>query len=223
MNARHRRRERPGRRPVRRRRPRRLGRGRLADAARGRAGRAARRVLLSAHGPDGVAACSIVSLVAARQDRRVVRRAVRRDADRVQVDRAGAGPRLRLRGGARLLRRPGRGEDKDGVSALLRVLRAGRAGQGRGAHAAGPAGRHRGRVRPARHRPAVRAGRRPVADHRPRWTGSGHSAASLGAYAVEQIDDLSRGWRPCRRPTGCATGWPTAPGSSSGRRAPSRS
>ena len=49
-------------------------------------------------------------VVAARSSRRGARRALRRDAHRLQVDRprrAGAG--LRLRGGARLLRRPGRG------------------------------------------------------------------------------------------------------------------
>ncbi len=56
--------------------------------------------------------------------------------------------------------------DKDGVSALLRVVRAGRGAQGRGPHPGGPARRHRPRARAARHRPAVGAGHGPLPDQR---------------------------------------------------------
>ena len=40
--------------------------------------------------------------------------------------------------------------------------------------------------------------------------------AALGGLAVESVDDLAAAPTACRRPTGCATGWPTARGSSSG-------
>ena len=41
---------------------------------------------------------------------------------------------------------------------------------------------------------------------------------ALGGLAVEQVDDLAVGTPTCRRRTGCATGSPTAPGSSSAQR-----
>ena len=64
-------------------------------AARGRPGRPARRPR------------ALDRLVApARRDGRGGRRARRRDAHRLQVDRPGAAPALRLRGGDRVLRRP---------------------------------------------------------------------------------------------------------------------
>ena len=47
---------------------------------------------------------------------------------------------------------------------------------------------------------------------------------TLGGRAVEQAEDLARGHRRrCRRPTACATGSPTAAGSSSVPPAPSPS
>ena len=103
--------------------------------------------------------------------------------------------------------------DKDGVSALLMLVRARGPCQGRGPHADRPARRHRRPARPARHRPAVRAGGRPRRD--PGRDGpaprdpAGHAGRPRRA----------RGRRPqprvatcCRPPTGCATGSPTAPG-----------
>ena len=112
--ARRRDRQRPGCRPLRRRgaRPR-----RVADAARRRGGRAARLARAVARGRRRGAARlprlrlrELDRLVApARGDVPRGRGAPRGDADRVQVDRPGAGAALRLRGGARLLRRPGPG------------------------------------------------------------------------------------------------------------------
>ena len=57
-------------------------------------------------GVRGTYACSIVSSSLLADDGRRARAAVRLHPDRVQVDRPGAGPGLRLRGGDRLLRRP---------------------------------------------------------------------------------------------------------------------
>ena len=101
--------------------------------------------------------------------------AVRRDAHRVQVDRAGrrgARPRLRLRGGARLLRRAGHGPRQGRHHRRAAGRRAGRRAQGRAAHADRPARRAGPRVRRAPHRPALRPGRRPAARSPPRWPGS---------------------------------------------------
>ena len=79
-------RQRPRRRPLRRRRPR---PARLADAARRRGRRAARRTTCSRRGKQGTYADLDRLLVAARQDGGRRRPAVRRDADRLQVDRPG--------------------------------------------------------------------------------------------------------------------------------------
>ena len=130
------------------------------------------------------------------------------------------GPRVRLRGGARLLRRP----------------RA-REGQGRrlGAAAALRARRHRRRptaapsstcsttsppdARPARHRPALDPRRRPVADRGRRWPGCGDARRPRSAGWPSSPSTTCRWARPtCRRPTACATGSPRAPASSSARR-----
>ena len=89
---------------------------RMADADRRRDRRAARRSLLRrldrTRHPDPLVATTIVSSPVARAHRRVARRPVRRDPDRVQVDRPGRRRRghragLRIRGGARPVRRPG--------------------------------------------------------------------------------------------------------------------
>ena len=57
-------------------------------------------------------------------------------------------------------------KDKDGVSALLLLCELAAIEKARGPHPDRRARRHRGRARPARHRPAVGAGQRPVADRR---------------------------------------------------------
>ena len=112
---RRRHRQRPGRRPLRRRRARPR---RLADAARrrGRARCSARTCCLVARPvaccrtrPTCVFANSIVSSRLLAAMCRAGGGAARGDAHRVQVDRPGARAALRLRGGARLLRRPGPG------------------------------------------------------------------------------------------------------------------
>ena len=95
-------RQRPRRRPLRRRG---AGRPRLADAARRRGGRAAGPPPARPR-PAGHLRQLHRLLQPARQDGRRRRAAARGDADRLQVDRPRRGPRLRLRGGARLLLRP---------------------------------------------------------------------------------------------------------------------
>ena len=127
-------------------------------------------------------------VVAARQDGAATRAALRRNADRLQVDRPGGRPRVRLRGGARLLRRPRPG-----------------AGQGRrlGRHATSSSSPRSSRPRAApcmdrldeiaeeygaaRHRPALACGSTtcrdrggdgpaPVTPADSRWAGSRSSA-----------------------------------------------
>ena len=185
---------------------------RLADAARRRG-----RALLADHllrcGQAGRLRRSIVSSLAARQDRGRRRPAVRRDADRVQVDRPGRRARVRLRGGARLLRGP----------------RA-RAGQGRRLRAAAP----RASSPPARRRRAARSST--CSTTSPREHGL-HATDQLSVRVSDLAADRRRdgrgcGGRPppslgglrgragrrprrrrarsCRPPTACATGSPTA-------------
>ena len=114
-------------------------RRRLASAHRGRARRPARGVPRVAWRHRHLRHHDRV-VVAAVPDRRGARPAVRADPDRVQVDRPGASPRVRLRGGHRLLRGPwvGRGQGRDHGQPAGR--RAGRAAEGRGTQ---PAGRPR--------------------------------------------------------------------------------
>ena len=81
------------------------GPARLADAARRRGRRAARPAPARAAARGRLRDLDRL-LVAARQDGGRREAAVRRDAHRLQVDRPGREPRLRLRGGARLLRGP---------------------------------------------------------------------------------------------------------------------
>ena len=88
------------------------------------------------------------------------RRALRGDADRLQVDRPPGArpPRLalpvRLRGGARVLGRPAV-RDKDGISAALAVRGADRRAPGRRAPRRSSGWGSWRRARPARHRPVV--------------------------------------------------------------------
>ena len=121
------RRQRPGRRPVRGRR---TEPARLADAARRRGRRAA--------GPPPALAGQAGHLrvldrvvVAARQDGGGARAAVRRDADRLQVDQPGRGAGVRLRGGAGLLRRPRAREGQGRRLGAAAPVRAGRRAEGR--------------------------------------------------------------------------------------------
>ncbi len=135
-------------------------------------------------GIRGTYATTIVSSTMLRRDGRAARRRLRRDADRLQVDLARrARPGLRLRGGAGL-----RGRARPGARQGRHQRRAvgGRTApprsSGRIVAAAAP-GRAGRRVRPARHRPALGAGRRPVDHHLPPWPGCGRRrpATLLGA------------------------------------------
>ena len=84
--------------------------------------------------------------------------------------------------------------DKDGVSALLLLCELAAAAKAEGRTLDRPARRHRRRARPARHRPAVGAGHRPVARSPPRWSGCARTPpTSLGGLAVERVDDLAVG------------------------------
>ena len=116
-------RQRPRRRPLRRGGPR---PARLADAPRRRGRRAARLATCSRRGKQGVYATTIVSSSLLGQDGRGGRPAVRRDAHRLQVDRPGRRPGVRLRGGARLLRRPRAREGQGRRLGAAAALRAGR-------------------------------------------------------------------------------------------------
>ena len=82
--------------------------GRLADAARRRGRRAARRPPGGHAARTGTFAESIVSSSLLGRIAEKAGLPLRGDADRLQVDRPRRGPALRLRGGARLLRGPGR-------------------------------------------------------------------------------------------------------------------
>ncbi len=152
------------------------------------------------------------------------RRAPRGDAHRVQVDRARARAALRLRGGARLLRRPGVGAGQGRRHRGPAARGDGGGPAGAGTHAAGRAGRPRRRPRGARHRRPLGAGRGPVADR------DGAAAAALGPARADRRGGGPAGRRPgpagrpgCRPPRGCATTSPTTAGSSSGPAAPSPS
>ena len=105
-------------------------------------------------------------------------------------------------------------KDKDGVSALLLLCELAAAEKAEGRTlldvlddlAPGP--------RPARHRPAVGARHRPRARSPRPWSGCAATPpASLGGLAGRVgRRPVRRVARTCRRPTACATGWPTAPG-----------
>ena len=202
-------RQRPGRRPVRRRGP---GPPRLADAARRRGRRAARpppdrpRPHRRLRPVDRV-------LQPARQDGRRCRPAARGDPDRLQVDRPGPGPGLRLRGGAGLLRRPRPREGQGRRLGAAARLRAGRRGEGRGPWADRRPRRHRPRARPARHRPALGPLRRPRPDPGDDGPAARHAPDRRSAGSPSSGSRTSRRARPTlRRPTGCATRSPTGRG-----------
>ena len=153
-----------------------------------------------------------VVLAAGRDRRRARRRRISETLTGFKWIGRVAGPGVRLRGGARLLRRARRWCATRTASRRCcwspswppRL-------QGRGPHAARPARRHRPRARPARDRPALGPGRRPGADRRRHGRGCAPTPpASLGGLRGRA------GRRPgrraaaaCRRPTGCASGSPT--------------
>ena len=185
---------------------------RLADAARRRGRRAAGQP------PDGPRPhrhlCGVDRLLQpAREDGGGRRAAVRRDAHRVQVDRPGRGADLRLRGGARLLRRPRARAGQGRRLGAAAALRAGRRDQGRRPHPGRRARRPRRPARPARHRPGLGAGGRPVPDRAGDGAAPRH-AADLARRPRGRVGrrPLRRAARRCRRRTGCATTSPTAPG-----------
>ena len=153
-------------------------------------------------------------LLAARHARRRRRPAAPGDADRLQVDRPRRGPRVRLRGGARLLRRPRPGPRQGRrlraaarpASSPPRLKSEGRTLTDRlddlarehGLHATDQLSRAGRRPRPDRRRDGPAAHRSARHARRPRRRGRrrprrGHA-------------------RTCRRPTACASGSPTGPG-----------
>ena len=114
---------------------------RWRDAARRRGRRAARRRPAAQRGVRGTYATTIVSSSLLGAMAAAARGRVRRDADRLQVDRPRrARPRLRLRGGARVRGRAAprarQGRDQRGAAAR----RTGRRAQSRGILLAGAAG-----------------------------------------------------------------------------------
>ena len=178
-----RRRQRPRRRPVRGRRP---GPARLADAARRRGRRAARRTTCCARGTHGHLRHLDRLLQPARQDGRRRRPAVRRDAHRLQVDRPG---RRAWRSATRRRSATASTPSTCGQGRRLRAaaaLRAGRRGQGRGPHPDRPARRHRRASTACTPPTSSRCGSTDLgADRRPRWSGcAAPRRPSLGGLAV---------------------------------------
>ncbi len=196
---------------------------RVADAARRRGRRAARPAPARPSARRGLRDHDRV-LVAARQDGGRGEAAVRRDAHRIQVARPRRGPRLRLRGSTRLLRRP---RPREGQGRRLRAadgLRHRRTRQGGRPYAARPARRPRPHLRAARHRPALGA------DGRPRRHPGRHRPAARpppvlarGTRGRAGRRPLARVRPPFPRRSGCASGWPTTAASSYDHRGPSRS
>ena len=116
------------------------------------------------------------------------------------------GPRLRLRGGARLLRRAGPGPRQGRRLGAAASRRARRGAEGAGPQPARPARRHRARVRRARHRPAVGPRHRPVADRRGHAAAARRPADAASAASRSSGPTTSARAAPtCRRPTACAT------------------
>ena len=164
---------------------------------------------------EGVYATSIVSSSLLGKMARRREAAVRRDAHRLQVDRPRREPRLRLRGGARLLRRPG---PREGQGRRLRAadgLRHRRPGEGSAdAPCATCSTTSPATLRPARDRPALGADGRPRGD-----PGRGRPAARPPADLARRLA-VERRRRPLR-----GLGGPAAdhrPALPAGRRRPGR-
>ena len=155
--------------------------------------RAARRLPSPAMAADGTLACSVVSSPALGRSRRVPAR-LRGDAHRVQVDLARGRPRLRLRGGPRLPRRPRQG------------ARQGRhLGRRRRARRSRPSSRPRGgrststwpsspRNSARSRRPDLHPGLRPVAHPRDHGAAA-RQAAGVGRRGAGRDRRLRRGLR----------------------------
>ena len=128
---------------------------RLADAARRRGRRAARPTTCCAAGTQGTYACSIVSSSLLGKMAAAAGQPYAETLTGFKWISRVDGPGVRLRGGARLLRRPRAREGQGRRLGAAAALRARRRAEGRRADAGRPARRHRRRARPARHRPAL--------------------------------------------------------------------
>ena len=133
-------------------------------------------------------------VAAARGDVPGGRGAPRGDAHRLQVDRPGAGAALRLRGGPRLLRRPGPGARQGRRVGRAARRRARRDAAGRGPVAHRPARRPGPRARGVRDRRLLGAGRGPLRSSPRSWTGCAPTPlTSVAGVDVARVDDLARG------------------------------
>ena len=216
-------RQRPGRRPLR------CGRAlpaRVADAPRRRGGRPARPPPARPR-PDRDLRHHDRVVDAARDDGERCRPALRRDADRLQVDRPGRGARVRLRGGARLLLRPG---PREGQGRRLGAAAALRAGGRRPRRPGAPSWTcsTTWQSRTACTRPTSCRSGSPTCPRSPRrWPGSAprRRRASAASPSWASTTWRSAAWsRPgCPRPRACASGSPRVPAWWSGRAARSPS
>ena len=186
------RRQRPRRRPVRRRRPR---PARLADAARRRGRRAARRppaarAASRAPTPRSIVSSSLLGQMAAAAGQPYAETLT----GFKWIGRV-AGLAFGYEEALGYCVDPEHVKDKDGVSALLLLceLAAEREGR-RAARLRRPARRPRRRARPARHRPALGAGRRPRRDRRRDGPAARHARRPRSAASPSSgVDDLALG------------------------------
>ena len=105
--------------------------------------------------------------------------------------------------------------DKDGVSALLLLCELAAAAKAEGRTLADLLDDLAARARPARHRPALGPGRptsREIADAMARLRGHAADRARRAARSSRSTTSRSGPRDAAARPTGCATGSPTAPG-----------
>ena len=178
---------------------------RLADAARRRGRRAARRPPAAARTRAASFATSIVSSSLLGKMAEAARACAYAETltGFKWIGRV-AGPRVRLRGGARLLRRPGpRARQGRRSRRCCWSPSSPRALKARGPHAARPARRHRARARRCTPPTSSRCGSSDlVADRRRRWSGCATTPPhALGGLAVEQDRRPVAGRRRTCRPT----------------------
>ena len=138
---------------------------------------------------------------AAVGDGRGVRSALRLHPDRLQVDRPRTRPRLRLRGGDRLLRRPRGGPGQGRDHRADPGLDPGRRAQGDRPDPGGPARRDRRALRRLRDRPAVRTGRRPRPDRGGHDPAPGPPAGRPGRPTGRRSSTWPPAVPTCRPPT----------------------